>query len=401
MLAAVVSGLSAQQQPTFRASTALVQVDAIVLDDEGRFVEGLRPEDLVLLENGKPQRIELFYMVSHDPVTRASMVAADAGGQPAAAAHRLFIIVFDEGHLSSESLMRLRKGAEAFIMEHIGPGDVGGVFANGSLYQGRITTDKGALLAGVRAATSAVENRQTLLAAFREFPQVPSEHDALRIAEGSREVAERLAQEACRAEPVLCEVEGFNEGVQRRIEQKARFYVRSARTLADRTVQTVSAISDSLARFSGRKTLVLLSEGFFSEDARSAIERVAGHAARAGVTVYAIDGRGLTPATGNSDALSTGRARSTVFDSGEEGPAILTERTGGFVVRGIDDMDRAFDMVARDTSTYYVIGYSPADTRMDGKFRKIEVKTAIDGATVRARKGYTATPLPQQEHFWK
>ena len=253
----------------------------------------------------------------------------------------------------------------------------------------------------MRAAAPAVENRHTLLAAFREFPRVPSEHDALRITEGARELAQRLAADACRAEPVLCEIDGFSEGVQRRIEQKSRFYVRSARTLADRTAQTIAAISDGLAKFAGRKTLVLLSDGFFSEDARSSIERVAGRAARAGVTVYSIDGRGLTTASGTSDAVSTGRARSTLFDSGEEGPAILSGRTGGFVVRGIDDMARAFDMIARDTSTYYVIGYAPTDARTNGKFRKIDVKTSAAGATVRARKGYLATPLPQQESFWK
>ena len=59
-------------------------------------------------------------------------------------------------------------------------------------------------------------------------------------------------------------------------------------------------------------------------------------------------------------------------------------------------MARAFGMIARDTSTYYVLGYSPTNTRMNGKFRKIDVQTTADGATVRARKGYMATPLPPQ-----
>ena len=104
---------------------------------------------------------------------------------------------------------------------------------------------------------------------------------------------------------------------------------------------------------------------------------------------------------GTSDATSTGSARSTTFDTGEEGPAILTSRTGGFVVRNIDDMTRAFNMIARDTSTYYVIGYSPANTDMNGKFREIQVKTTVPGATVRARKGYLATALPPQKPLWK
>lgn len=401
VLSASAPGARAQQQPTFRSTTALVQVDAVVLDGQGQFVHGLDADDLTLLEDGKPQKIEQFYLVTHEPGRRASLLAAEQAGRPAEAAHRLFILVFDEGHLSPESLMRVQKGAEAFVMEHISPGDAAGVFVNGELFHGQVTTDRGALLAGVLAAKPAVETRQSLLAAFREFPRIPSENDALRISEGSREVAERLASEACRAEAVLCQVEGFNEGVQKKIEQKARFYVRSARVLADRTVQIVSAISDSLGQYPGRKTVVLLTEGFFVQDDRSTIERLAGRAARAGVTVYSIDGRGVRSMTGDTDAVSAGAARSTTFDGGEEGPAILTSGTGGFVVRNIDDMTRAFSMIARDTSTYYVLGYSPTNTSMNGKFRKIEVKTSIDGATVRARRGYLATPLPPQKRLWK
>lgn len=398
LVAAPIAG----QQPTFRSSTALVQVDAIALDGDDRFVKGLAAGDLQIFEDGKPQRIDQFYMVTHDPVTRASSIAADEAGRPAAAAHRVFIIVFDEGHLAPESLMRVQKGAEQFIMTHIGPGDAAGVFVNGELYQGRLTTDKGALLAGVRSAKAAIESRQSLLAAFREWPRIPSENDALRITEGARELLMSLATEACRAEPILCDAAGgMQEGVVGKIEQKARYYVRTARDLTSRTVQTITAISESLARYAGRKTLVLMSEGFFVEDSRSSIERTAGRAARAGVTIYSIDGRGLVTATGTPDVLSTGAARSTVFDTGEDGPAILTSGTGGLMVRNLDDMSRAFGMVARDTSTYYVIGYSPTNAKVDGKFRKIEVKSTRPGVKIRARKGYMATQLPPQETIFR
>lgn len=400
LVASVLAVEASAQQPTFRSATALVQVDAIVHDGDGKFVRGLAADDFAIFEDGIRQTIEQFYMVTHDPVTRLSQIAADQAGRPAERANRVFMIVFDEGHLAPESLMRVQKGAEQFIMTHLGPGDAAGIFVNGELFQGRLTTDKGALLAGVRKASTAVETRQSLLAAFREWPRIPSEHDALRISEGARELLQRLAAEACRTEPALCEIEGFQEGVQRKIETKARYYIRSARTLSDRTLSTVSAISDSLSKFAGRKTLVLLTEGFFVEDIRASVERVAARAARAGITVYSIDGRGLVTATGVADALSTGPARSTAFDTGEDGPNILTSGTGGLMVRNIDDMSVAFGTVARDTSTYYVIGYSTT-RKMDGKFRRIEVKSTRPGVDVRARKGYMATQLPAQTSIWR
>ena len=44
--------------------------------------------------------------------------------------------------------------------------------------------------------------------------------------------------------------------------------------------------------------------------------------------------------------------------------------------------------------TYYVLGYQPTNSIMDGKFRKIAVKAKEPGLTIRARKGYVASPLP-------
>jgi hypothetical protein len=66
-------------------------------------------------------------------------------------------------------------------------------------------------------------------------------------------------------------------------------------------------------------------------------------------------------------------------------------------IRNIDDITRAFGLIVRDTSTYYVIGYQPDNAKLDNKFRKIEVKTARDGLRVRARKGYVASALPPME----
>ena len=45
------------------------------------------------------------------------------------------------------------------------------------------------------------------------------------------------------------------------------------------------------------------------------------------------------------------------------------------MVRRIDDMSRAFGLIVRDTSTYYIVGYQPENPKMDGKVRKIEVKS--------------------------
>lgn len=376
----------------FRSSTALVEVDAIVLDQDGRFVPGLTAADLELLEDGRPQRIQLFYLVTYDPGGSVISEHADATSHTA---QRVFVILFDEGNLANDSLLRVKRGAEEFLRNQFGPRDIGGVFVGGAMYGGRLTNDRQVLVTGLRTAAPAFENRQALLATFRSFPRIPSETDAVRMSDGASEVADRLAAEACRDEPAECAETGGVGRVENLLERKSRDFVRQSRRLTLQTLQNLREVSAGLSRVPGRKTLVLLSEGFFVEESRSTLERLSAEAARAGIVIYSIDGRGLiNPLRESPDAGTRSRPRSTAFDTGMDGPNLLTTGTGGFMVRGIDDMSRAFGMIVRDTSTYYVIGYQPDNAAMDGTFRKIEVRSKVAGQRVRARKGYAAVPLP-------
>jgi hypothetical protein len=102
----------------------------------------------------------------------------------------------------------------------------------------------------------------------------------------------------------------------------------------------------------------------------------------------------------NPDVVAPERSRSTALDTGEDGPNILTGETGGFIVRNIDELTRAFGLIVRDTSSYYVIGYQPDNPNMDGKVRKLEIRTNVPGLKVRARKSYAAVKLPPQQAIW-
>jgi VWFA-related protein len=393
--------LPAQERPTFRSTTALVTVDAVILDTDGNFATGLRAGDLELFEDGKPQKIQQFYMVTHE-LARRTDVSAESAAAAEHVEHRVFVMLFDEAHLANDSLMRVKRGAERFISELMGPGDVGGVFLNGGMYKGRLTSSKAELIEAVHAVKPAFDNRQALLAPFREFPRIPSEVDASRIADGARELVDEIGVKACNEFPRECQLAGGVQQVENLIQQKARLYVRQARMLTTRTIQNLQTVARGLSRFPGRKTVVFMSEGFFVEESRGTLEKVAGQLARSGTAIYSVDGRGLVNGSSpNPDVLSTARARATTFDTGEDGPTILTANTGGFMVRNTDDMSRAFGMIVRDTSTYYVIGYQPENSAMDGKFRKIELKSHVAGLKIRARKGYAAVTLPPQDITWK
>ena len=389
----------APQGGSFKSGTALVEVDAIIVDRDGHFAPGVRAEDLELFEDGRRQAIQQFYLVSH-PLGSRSDLSADATAG-AAETRRIFVLLFDEGSLANDSLLRVRQGAAAFVRDQLGPEDVGGVFVNGGMYHGRLTSNKMELLDGIATLRPAFDHRPALLESFRAFPRIGSEVDASRIADGARELVDSLGVQACNEDPGECQVSGGLQQVENQIQQKANFYVRQARMLTNQTLQNLQTVARGLSRLPGRKTVVFMTGGFFVEDSRSALQIIAAQAARGGTTIYSIDGRGLiNTMSANPDVVRRERARSTVFDTGDDGPAILTRETGGLMIHSLDDMAQAFGRVVRDTSTYYVIGYQPANLVMDGKFRRIEVKAKSGQLQVRARSGYIAVTLPPQTPMW-
>src|ERR1700730_10861991 len=110
--AALIAPLLAQQPPAqtppvFRGGTDVVEVDVVVHDKTGRFVTDLKPEEFEVGDEGKPQPIDLFYLVQGGTSTRRAVGAEGARPQgaagsasPAAAPPRFFVVVFDDDHLS-------------------------------------------------------------------------------------------------------------------------------------------------------------------------------------------------------------------------------------------------------------------------------------------------------------
>jgi len=70
------------QPPAFRADTRLVEVNALVVDKDGRPLEGLTRDDFTVLDDGKPQAIELFDVAGGLAAPRTPGAAAAAPIQP-------------------------------------------------------------------------------------------------------------------------------------------------------------------------------------------------------------------------------------------------------------------------------------------------------------------------------
>jgi len=384
-------------QATFRSSTSLVEVDVIVKDKDGRFVSGLTSDDFEVLEEGKPQRIQHFYLVTEHPTTasepRAEVLLPRAPDQTG---RRVFVFMFDSEHLSVATLVRLKQSAMDFVTAQLGRGDLGGVFTNGGLVHGRLTNDRQELLDAIRSATPTFETPEDRMRALRDFPRIDSEFEAIQIDRSDKTMLTDAGARNCAESVQECALAGGREFVEDALERKARRYVADEQRSAASTVEALTYVIRNLSRLEGRKTLLLMSEGIFFDEVRGMLPVVAGQAARAGITIYSLDARG-TAAAGNRappDASLRTAGLGTFGDTRDEGLDVLSAETGGVTFRHSDDFRRALNDVASDTSTYYVLAYSPENTTMDGKFRRIALRVKWEGVTVRARRGYVATPLP-------
>jgi hypothetical protein len=83
--------------------------------------------------------------------------------------------------------------------------------------------------------------------------------------------------------------------------------------------------------------------------------------------------------------------------SGERGEALrtLAENTDG-VVTMTNDFSAGLRRIADDVSAYYLLGYYSTNTKLDGAYRRIEVKVTRPGSRVKARRGYLGPEPPRE-----
>jgi VWFA-related protein len=130
----------------------------------------------------------------------------------------------------------------------------------------------------------------------------------------------------------------------------------------------------------GRKVLILLTDG---EDQGSRIkpDQALEAAQKSDVIIYCIN---------ISDRAFYGRAH--LGYSGDSAMRKLSEDTGGRVidVKNANDTTAAFQQIADELRTQYLLGYTPTNSKLDGTYRKIQVKVSNADYKVGARRGYYA-----------
>ena len=348
-------------RPVFRLSVDLVQLDAVVTDRQGRHVTTLGPDDFEVYQDGRLQPVTaVSYVESEDSwVDTSGLPPLPVEALKPEDARRVIAVVVDDLRMSFESIYRARRGIGEFFDRQFQPGDLG-----------MIVTTSGA---GVSQLTY---SPRVLKAASSRL---------------------RFSLWNVQAASALAPVDG--------VDDSAFGGDFLERTFAESAIRRVADAINAVRTLPGRKSVVLVSEGFsvFGPDLdnasiRELLQRLVDRSNRAGVVIYAVDPRGLvvTGLTAADNVRGGGAriasARAAALRESQDGLRFVAGETGGFAVVNSNDIGLGFRRIMADQRGYYLVGYQPEAGTLhfnsDRKFRKVKIKVKPKGLKVRTRAGF-------------
>jgi VWFA-related protein len=341
-LAMAAAGLVAQtppQQPSFRGGTELVAVDFLAIDAAGRPIANLKTSELTLSVDGKPREIQSLQFLELAPATLppkgsaplAKAVPLPFGSNLQQDAGRNIVLLFHH--------TTIQQGDERLARDGIA-----------RLVDGLTARDRVALIT---------------------FPQgevvvdLTTNHDRIRSA---------LPSITGHAPPAG----NTNAAI---VDQTYRYVLRD-----------LAALISGFESIAGPKVVVLVTQSLptlsaattddYADVARAASRTraqffiVQPHTFGAmGVTThYAVD------AAGNSDHGPPSRVGAGIED--------LAGAVGGQLFSLSGTADAAMERVASESSAYYLLGFTPTASEVNGKNHKIGLSVARPGVTIRARPSF-------------
>ena len=406
---------SQEQLPRFRAGANLVTVDAYFTKG-GAAVADLKQDEIEILEDGTPQSIESFRIISARPQAPPSPTSSRAAAVPPAAdadASRIFVLFLDTWHVSKFGSFNAGAPVSALVERVIGVNDRVGLMTPELNASGMDLNSRAAGIERMMRESTRWGQRDTVgdidprereidLCYPDNDPQRPQYRGiAKEMIERRREqktldalsdLVDHLGRLGDERKFVVLFTEGWvlfrqNESLARVLDKEAP--VPRQAPIGSGTPGTLTRPEAYDRGFTScereRALLAFVDHGVV-------LRQLAQRANRANVTFYAIDPRGLTAFDDSIGPLKPAappedRARLT---SRQEGLRELALNTDGAVVLNTTDTRAGVARMMGDLSSYYLMQYYSTNGKADGRFRQISVRVKRPGVQVRARPGYLA-----------
>jgi len=372
-----------QSVPAIRATAELVLVNVVARDKKGNLVRDLNQKEFTVLEDGQKQQIASFDFENIDELalaqrTRATVnSASDAAAVPPASGtgalvravenargRRLILLFFDFSAMDPEQIDRAKDAAKKYVNTRMQAADL-------------------------IAIVSLTTNMRLDLAFSDDKPKILSVLSAYNSSAG----------------------QGFDSGATGSSEGAAE--TGGAFTTddtdyntfsADRKLLALQSIIQSMGKMSQKKSLIYFSNGISQSgvDNQSALRAATAAAVKANVAIYPLDVRGLQALPAGGEAQNASLHGQSAYSGAsvlndlnsnaatQETLSTLAADTGGKAFFDSNDFSGVFSQVQKDTSAYYILGYTTGNHLKDGRFRHIKVVVNRPDLKLDYRSGYYA-----------
>jgi VWFA-related protein len=372
----------------------VIEVPVTVVDSSGNPVRGLTAANFELFDQGKKREITSFDKIDFGT---AESVSAISPLNPAA--RRTFLLLFDLGYSSPNSLQRAQDAARRFVKDNVQPRDLVGV--------GTLDVDR-----GFRLVSAFTTDRELVSSAITD-PLRYKGADPLQIANQTvmfQAPVDTSGNANSRATMGDQEMKEMSIQMQKSNEPAVRARIQ-------KEIDWLASLAGTLKAVPGRKQVILLSEGFDAKylegrdardreaqsndneaillgetwkvdnDARygntasmTMVDRMAQAFRSSDVILHAIDIQGVRV---QNDVTEGAKINSNA------GLFALARPTGGEVFQNSNDLKNNFTRMMKQQEVVYVLAFQ-APTVKPGSYHQLKVKlvNVPGGARISSRAGY-------------
>jgi VWFA-related protein len=420
---------SANQQPNvIRSSTRLVQLSVIAQDAKGDPLTDLKKEDFTVLDEGKRQNIAFFSCGAPPPAAAPPALPSNfftnrydlKGEDPGP----VTVILFDSLNTSPEDQSFVRKQILRFL-QTLKPQDHVAIYAltTNLVVLHDFTHDVSALVAAANrfspkelAAYDASNSKAIDFASLSSDPQWQGFQNALNNAEGmigDQNTLNRIGTTAGALEIIAAHVATIS-GRKSLIWVSGGFPIQIGMPkLGAAQIEMQPATSSggggdprsaagrgqNQPVGGGDPTNKLTRNSRETSSQVASIRKATDALNRVNMAIYPVDARGVELNAGMSPTIRSAPAQPSLASGGfierqdiHDSSKLLADRTGGKAFFGNNDIRDAVRRAMEDGRFACTIGFYPDHGKWDGKFRELKVKANRNGAQLRYRQGYFASP---------
>lgn len=384
---------TAEQAPSFKAGVEIVRLDVRVTDGDRRPVQDLKQNQIEVVEDGQARPVVLFQHIAMPDAPPGEVatrtVSSEVSTNQGAARGHLYVLVFDQEHITPGNEERARQAAERFLRTRIRPGDRVAAYAiPGPGPEIGFTADARHVASELmKVRGMADQQRQSALGTI-------TTQEAFAIMRGDQIVLQRVADRDQTASGSDTSRAGANGQINDSgtsltdlVREDAERLANQADTESRRTLALFADLLRPMAAIEGRKTILFLSEGFYGDRLARDVERVAAAAAQSYSVIEAID-LNRRDLDAKADAPTGADPYTAIHDRLAPLGSLAAETSGTLINDASDRLDDVFAEISEESQDYYLIGFTPGDGDVPGRYRHVTVRVKHPGARVSTRTGF-------------